>query len=86
MLARVLREVDPLGGDPHRTQRGLHARVRRGDEREYGAVVRRVRLDVEETDAGDAREGRAQRRDGRRVATFGKIRHAFDEGGGHWNP
>ncbi len=54
------REIDPLGRDPHGGERGLDARVGRRHEREHGAVVGRVRLDVEQPDPGHARERGAE--------------------------
>src|SRR2546430_15291987 len=61
----------------------IYRRVRRGDEREHRAVVRRVGLHVEQANAGDGRERRAEGLDGRVISTCGEVRHALDEGGGH---
>ena len=78
VLARVLRQVDALGGDAHRAEGGLRSRVGAGHEREHRAVVRRIDLHVEQAHAGDARDGRPQRVEGRGVTALGEVGDAFD--------
>src|SRR5256884_2679587 len=79
VLAPVLGQVDSFGGDAHGGERGLDRGVRRGDEREHRAVVRCVGLHVEQANAGDGRERRAEGLEGGGVAALGEVRHTFDE-------
>ena len=86
VLSLVLREIDPLQGDPHGSERRLEGSLGRRHECEHRPVVRGVGLDVEELHIGYAREGGPERVESLLIPALGKVGNACDERGGHGEP
>ena len=79
MLAAMRVHVDPLD------RRGRSSKCRFGhrppvsDERDHGAVVVRVHLDVQDPRSGDGRDRGPERIDDVLAPAFRKVRHALDD-------
>ena len=76
MRTLVAREVDPLERDTCGRDQSAGQLVLGADEREDGAVVVLVRVDVEETGARTDRG--LDRRDGRVVSPLAEVRHRLE--------
>ena len=79
MLARMLVEVDQLGGRGDAAERGLDGHIGGGDEGHHRAVVRRVAGDVQESRAVDGRDGVTDGGDDLGATAFAEVGNAFDE-------
>ena len=69
-------QVDPLARAPDPCDERFHQCGVFADEREDGAVVVRIRVDVEQP--GALRERRADRVDHVAVASLGEVRHRLE--------
>ena len=83
VLAPMLGEVNPLARHAHGTEGGFAGRPGRADEGEHRAVVRGIRLDIQQLDPGHRLYGVAKGAQHILAAALTEIGHAFDKSAGH---
>ncbi len=73
-------EIDPFGGDADEVQRAFAQRFAFPDQREHGAVVVGVLMNVDETDGRGQADGVPERFDRFGITPIGEIGNGFDQG------
>ena len=80
MNAALGSEIDPFGGDANEVQRAFAQRFAFPDQREHGAVVVGVLMNVDQVDGRGHADGVPKRFDRFWIAPVGEIGNGLDQG------